>query len=204
MDIIVLNAPPQSGKDEISAYLCKGNPNIHHEEVKELLFEVAVRSAGISRELWDSLYTRRYKEKPTPYLMIDGFFASPREWMIHCSENVIKPLFGKSAFGTAAVEKLKKKYDTHEDVVVFSDGGFKEEIAALSAYAASTGGHFFLARIHRKGYDWGNDSRNWLYLEENGIGGHEKDFDNLEGGMIDCAEEILEWARAISYGEDDA
>ena len=49
MDIIVLNAPPQSGKDEISAYLCKGNPNINHEEVKELLFEVAIRSAGISR-----------------------------------------------------------------------------------------------------------------------------------------------------------
>ena len=46
MDIIVLNAPPQSGKDEISAYLCKGNPNINHEEVKELLFEVAIRSAG--------------------------------------------------------------------------------------------------------------------------------------------------------------
>lgn len=201
MDIIVLNAPPQSGKDEISAYLCKGNPNINHEEVKELLFEVATRSAGISRELWDAMYTRRYKEIPSLYLMIDGVNVSPRQWMIHCSEKVIKPLFGKSAFGKAAVEKLKQTY-ANDEVIVFSDGGFAEEIKELSDYAYSTGGEFFLARIHRKGYDWGNDSRNWLYLD--GIRGHERDFDNKEGAMIDCAEEILEWARSISYGEDDA
>lgn len=204
MDIIVLNAPPLSGKDFICKYLCDGQPNIHHEEVKELLFEVAVRTAGISRDLWDAMYTRRYKEVPSPYLIIDGVNVSPRQWMIHCSESVIKPLFGNSAFGSAAVEKLKKKYDAHEDVVVFSDGGFKEEIAALSAYAASTGGNFFLARIHRKGYDWGNDSRSWLSLEENGIGGHEKDFNNEEGKLEECAESILEWARTISYGEEYA
>ncbi|MCC3722516.1 hypothetical protein, partial [Staphylococcus haemolyticus] len=83
-----------------------------------------------------------------------------------------------------------------------SDCGFAEEIKELSDYAYSTGGEFFLARIHRKGYDWGNDSRNWLYLE--GIRGHERDFDNKEGGMIDCAEEVLEWARTISYGEENA
>ncbi len=201
MDIIVLNAPPQSGKDEISAYLCKGNPNINHEEVKELLFEVAIRSAGISRELWDAMYTRRYKEIPSPYLMIDGVNVSPRQWMIHCSEKVIKPLFGKSAFGKAAVEHLKKTY-ANDEVIVYSDGGFKEEIKELSDYAYSTGGEFFLARIHRKGYDWGNDSRNWLYLDD--IKGHERDFDNKEGGMIDCAEEVLEWARTISYGEENA
>ncbi len=92
MDIIVLNAPPLSGKDDISTYLCDGRPNLHHEEVKELLFEVAVRTAGISRDLWDAMYTRRYKEIPSPYLMIDGVNVSPRQWMIHCSEKVIATL----------------------------------------------------------------------------------------------------------------
>lgn len=201
MDIIVLNAPPLSGKDDIASYLETGHPNIFHEEVKELLFEVAVRSAGISRDLWDGLYTRRYKERPTPYLKIDGESVSPRQWMIHCSEHVVKPLFGKAAFGKAAVEHLKKTYAT-DNVIVFSDGGFKEEIQELSDYAYETGGEFFLARIHRKGYDWGNDSRNWLHLD--GVRGHERDFDNKEGGLVDCAEEVLEWARAISYGEEDA
>ncbi|QPI14686.1 hypothetical protein GECvBMG_gp142 [Salmonella phage GEC_vB_MG] len=201
MDIIVLNAPPLSGKDDISTYLCDGRPNLHHEEVKELLFEVAVRTAGISRDLWDAMYTRRYKEIPSPYLMIDGVNVSPRQWMIHCSEKVIKPLFGKSAFGKAAVEKLKQSY-ANDEVIVFSDGGFPEEIQELSDHAYATGGEFFLARIHRKGYDWGNDSRNWLYLD--GIRGHEKDFDNKEGKLTDCAESVLEWARSISYGEENA
>ncbi|HDR2377184.1 TPA: hypothetical protein QCH88_004432 [Enterobacter asburiae] len=201
MDIIVLNAPPLSGKDDISTYLCDGRPNLHHEEVKELLFEVAVRTAGISRDLWDAMYTRRYKEIPSPYLMIDGVNVSPRQWMIHCSEKVIKPLFGKSAFGKAAVEKLKQNY-ANDEVIVFSDGGFPEEIQELSDHAYATGGEFFLARIHRKGYDWGNDSRNWLYLD--GIRGHEKDFDNKEGKLTDCAESVLEWARSISYGEENA
>ncbi|UGV21686.1 methyltransferase [Cronobacter phage EspYZU08] len=201
MDIIVLNAPPLSGKDDISTYLCDGRPNLHHEEVKELLFEVAVRTAGISRDLWDAMCTRRYKEIPSPYLMIDGVNVSPRQWMIHCSEKVIKPLFGKSAFGKAAVEKLKQSY-ANDEVIVFSDGGFPEEIQELSDHAYATGGEFFLARIHRKGYDWGNDSRNWLYLD--GIRGHEKDFDNKEGKLTDCAESVLEWARSISYGEENA
>ena len=201
MDIIVLNAPPLSGKDDISTYLCDGRPNLHHEEVKELLFEVAVRTAGISRDLWDAMYTRRYKEIPSPYLMIDGVNVSPRQWMIHCSEKVIKPLFGKSAFGKAAVEKLKQNY-ANDEVIVFSDGGFPEEIRELSDHAYATGGEFFLARIHRKGYDWGNDSRNWLYLD--GIRGHEKDFENKEGKLTECAESVLEWARSISYGEENA
>ncbi len=198
MDIIVLNAPPMSGKDEICAYLCDGFPNFYHEQVKELLFEVAVRSAGITRELWNSLYTREYKERPSPYLLINGERVSPRQWMIHCSEHVIKPLFGKTAFGKAAVEHLKKTYPS-DTVIIYSDGGFPEEIKELSDYAYQTGGEFFLARIHREGYDWGNDSRNWLYL--NGIRGHEKDFDNLEGKMFECADEVRDWARHISYGE---
>lgn len=201
MDIIVLNAPPYSGKDEIAKLMARDYPNIAHEEVKKLLFEVAIRTAGVSQELWDSLYTRRYKEVPTPYLQIDGVSVSPRQWMIHCSENVIKPLFGNSAFGSAAVERIKKLY-ANDNVVVFSDGGFKEEIAALSAHAAATHGNFFLARIHRPGYDWNGDSRTWLSLEKDGIGGYEKDFTNKEGSLGECAEEIIDWCRSISYGEE--
>lgn len=198
MDIIVINAPPRSGKDEICKLLVKESPNVAHEEVKELLFQIAVSSAGITRPLWDALYTREYKEKPTPYLQINGVQCSPREWMIHCSETIVKPHFGKSAFGRAAVERLKNNYASDE-IIIYSDGGFAEELAELSDYAYGTGGEFFLARVHREGCDWGNDSRTWLSLADNGIFGHERDFENQEGLLHVCAEEIFEWARKISY-----
>lgn len=190
MHILVLNAPPGAGKDAICSYLCENISGVFHEEVKKLLFEVAVRSSGVSKDLWNSLYDRRYKEKPCPYLQIDGEHVSPREWMIHCSENVIKPIFGQNAFGKAAVENLKKN---HQEawLVVFSDGGFKEEILELSNYAYETGGKFFLARIHREGCDWGNDSRNWLCLD--GIRGYERDFENIDGKMEECAKSIHKW-----------
>ena len=103
MHILVLNAPPGAGKDAICSYLSENISGVFHEEVKKLLFEVATRSAGVSKDLWNSLYDRRYKEKPCPYLQIDGIQVSPRKWMIHCSENVIKPIFGQNAFVKAAL-----------------------------------------------------------------------------------------------------
>lgn len=202
VQIIILNAPPMSGKDEIAEYLST-EYGVIHLEVKELLFQVAVRAAGITRPLWDALYTRDYKERPTPYLMINGERVSPREWMIHCSENLIKPLFGKDAFGKAAVQDLIKRNLRPGSVVVFSDGGFIEELLPLSHYANSTGGSLVLARIERYGYGWGKDSRSYLQLKENGVPGHEKDFTNREGSLGSCADEIWDWATKIHNKEED-
>lgn len=197
MKILILNAPPQSGKDEIAEYLSE-NYGAVHMEVKELLFQVAVRAAGISRPLWDALYQRDYKEVPTPYLMINGVTVSPRQWMIHCSEKVIKPLFGKNAFGKAAVQELINRKLRPNSVVVFSDGGFREEIGSISDFAHATDGGFYLARVHREGYDWGSDSRNWLYLDN--LQGKEIDIKNEEGMLAQCAEDIWDW---IHKGEED-
>lgn len=199
LKIVVLNAPPSSGKDQIAEYLSEEYGAVH-VEVKELLFEVAVRAAGVTRPLWDALYTREYKEIPTPYLMINGVSVSPRQWMIHCSEKVIKPTFGKDAFGRAAVQDLINRRLRPGSVVVFSDGGFKEEIGNLSDFANEGGGRFFLARITRKGYGWGNDSRSYLYLD--GMKGREADFENLENQLVDCAEDIWMWVNK-DYDEDE-
>lgn len=187
--VLVLNAPPMSGKDQIAKYFAEEYGAIHLE-VKELLFQIAVRASGVSRPMWDAMYTREYKEIPSPYLMINGVNVSPRQWMIHCSETVIKPLFGKDAFGKAAVEDLINRKLRPNSVVVFSDGGFREEIGSLSDFAANEGG-FYLARIHRDGYDWGSDSRNWLYLDN--LQGKETDVKNEEGMLVQCAEQIWNW-----------
>ena len=204
MDVIVLNAPMKSGKDYLSDLLVgimeqNGIPAAHRE-VKEMLFSVAIKAAGITPQLWTAIYDRHYKEEPSPYLMIDGKHVSPREWMIHCSEDLIKPMFGKHAFGDAAVNALRKDYPEGEGVIIYSDGGFIEEVERLSEYAYSTGGDFMLVRVHREGYGWGIDSRSYLNLALNSVRGYEMDVDNKEGRALECAETIAEVFFAVKEG----
>lgn len=201
--VVVLNAPMKSGKDEISKIFVE-KFGCYHMEVKEMLFEAAVRAAGISRKLWDALYEREYKERPSPYLMINGEHVSPRQWMIHISENVMKPLFGNSVFGEAAAEKIRKlRADgTIKDgqPIVFSDGGFIEEIQSLSRSADE----FFLARVHRidengQYFGWGEDSRRYVYLGD--VEGEEEDFDNKPDKLLECALDIWSWVAGLE-GKD--
>lgn len=204
MDVIVLNAPMKSGKDYLADLLVgimdqNGIPAAHRE-VKEMLFSVAIKAAGITPQLWAAIYDRHYKEEPCPYLMVDGKHVSPREWMIHCSEDLIKPVFGKHAFGDAAVNALRKDYPKGEGVIIYSDGGFIEEVERLSEYAYSTGGNFMLVRVHRKGYDWGIDSRSYLNLALNSVRGYEMDIDNKEGCALECAETIAEVFFSVKEG----
>lgn len=204
MDVIVLNAPMKSGKDYLSDLLVgimeqNGIPAAHRE-VKEMLFSIAIKAAGITPQLWTAIYDRHYKEEPSPYLMIDGKHVSPREWMIHCSEDLIKPVFGKHAFGDAAVNALRKDYPEGEGVIIYSDGGFIEEVERLSEYAYSTGGDFMLVRVHREGYGWGIDSRSYLNLALNNVRGYEIDIDNKEGRALECAETIAEVFFAVKDG----
>lgn len=204
MDVIVLNAPMKSGKDYLADLLVgimdqNGIPAAHRE-VKEMLFSAAIKAAGITPQLWAAIYDRHYKEEPSPYLMIDGKHVSPREWMIHCSEDLIKPLFGSHAFGDAAVNALRKDYPEGEGVIIYSDGGFIEEVERLSEYVYSTGGDFMLVRVHREGYGWGIDSRSYLNLALNSVRGYEMDIDNKEGRALECAETIAEVFFAVKEG----
>jgi hypothetical protein len=45
------------------------------------------------------------------------------------------------------------------DVFIFSDGGFIDEVNALAA----TGMYVIVARLHRKGYTFEHDSRDYIY-----------------------------------------
>jgi hypothetical protein len=204
MDVIVLNAPMKSGKDYLADLLVgimdQNCIPAAHREVKEMLFSVTIKAAGITPQLWTAIYDRHYKEEPSPYLMIDGKHVSPREWMIHCSEDLIKPMFGKHAFGDAAVNALRKDYPEGEGVIIYSDGGFIEEVERLSEYAYSTGGDFMLVRVHREGYGWGIDSRSYLNLALNSVRGYEMDIDNKEGRALECAETIAEVFFAVKEG----
>ena len=79
---------------------------------------------------------------------------SPRDAMIHMSENVLKPLFGKDVFGIMAAKSLE------DGVNIFSDGGFAEEVQCLLDEVGVD--NFMLIHVTRKGCSFEGDSRDYV------------------------------------------
>lgn len=150
---IVLNGPPGSGKDFAADFIAK-NFSFTHKEFKEPLYKMAGALADFcgmgSKGFLMAVESRYFKDQADCTLAN----RTPREAMIAVSENMIKPVFGADVFGQlAAAEVLKAAGD-----VVFSDGGFNEEVAALG----SAGIDVFIIKLRRDGCDFSNDSRDYI------------------------------------------
>lgn len=155
---IIFNAPPNAGKDiatdHIVNYLSSKGVAAYHKEVKENLFKAVKSAYGVSDSEWDMLYQREFKEYPSHHLRIGNFDTSPRNAMIHISENVLKPLFGKDVFGIMAAKSLE------DGVNVFSDGGFPEEVQCILDEVGVD--NFLLVHVTREGCSFEGDSRNYV------------------------------------------
>lgn len=183
-DIIILNGPPGCGKDAIAKRLVELMPTFAHHEVKHRLVELAVCMSGLTYDGWQYLQQREFKEKPTPVL--GGL--SPRGFLIHISENVMKPLYGNRYFGDAAAARVAA---SSAKTIVFSDGGFAEEVAALSQV-----GYVHLIHIHREGYTFSGDSRSYLDANAPYLSTYlkvEQTEGELDDAVHDIALHMIEW-----------
>lgn len=212
--VVTLNGPAGSGKDAICEQmrldsLSNGSVFVHLE-IKAFLFNVALKTSGLSKKLWEALYEREYKEVPTPYLQVNGKHVSPRQWMIHCSENVIKPLFGDTAFGDAAARDLQKVVDAYADddrdlVIGFSDGGFPMESIPLMKVVGDQ--NYFICRLHREvpdqagvNYSFAGDSRSYLYPKDFEGTGHMPNFvdiQNINGAIEVTSQKIYQLTKEL-------
>lgn len=156
MRVIILNGPPNIGKDTLGNNVQQliGWPRM---EFKEALYRETASYYGVDLVTFAMLASgRTTKEVPMPTL--GGL--SPRQAMIHVSEEVIKPKFGKQFFGAKAYE-LIQTLDGSTDTVVFSDGGFVEE----AAYLVGMGCEVHIIQLHAEGRDFGNDSRDYVTVD---------------------------------------
>lgn len=148
--VIIFNGPPGSGKDEACNYML-GVFNCVHMMFKDKLFELVLAIYNVDHEEFFELYNNREtKEEPTCLLRGE----SPRSAMIKVSEEIIKPNLGKDYFGLAAAENMP----TH-GMVVFSDGGFDEELGPVYD---ECDGNMYIVRLHRDGCNYDNDSRSYI------------------------------------------
>jgi hypothetical protein len=152
---VILNGPAGSGKDTIAKaykekYEIKEMP-VHIMAFKDALYKAAFKifSSVLDWHAFKMLCTHRVlKEEPT-----DVFFGmSPRQMLIHVSENIIKPLYGNDYFGRKVVEAAEGL----EGIILLTDGGFHEEINPLPETTTT------IVQVHREGCDFVGDSRTYI------------------------------------------
>ena len=148
--IILFNGPPGSGKDEAANIL-----ELHqfeHLSFKEELFKATFTEFCVSEEWFMSGYDdRTIKERPEKELR----GKSRRDAMIHTSENVIKPNYGKSFFGNKVASRVipGRNY-------VISDCGFLEEVQPLIDKVGSE--NVLVVQMAREDCSFENDSRRYI------------------------------------------
>lgn len=177
--IIILNAPPHAGKDTIGKMLIDTTNFYHivHMSFKAPMFEIAKAILGERRyDMFIAAYNdRSQKERGQSFL--NG--KSPREFMIWISEDVIKPQFGKHYFGERFSERAKEVGRFHP--IVCTDGGFPDEVIKL----VEDGHTVKLCRLHRTGFTFQGDSRDYISLPDDiwhGVNGYEEsDFILIDG-----------------------
>lgn len=158
--VIVLNGPPNSGKDFIADGICKyyslTNTYVAHRRFKTALWKATADDFYVNIKDFISLATDR-RTKDLPNDMLGGL--SPRQAMIKTSEEYIKPLFGNDYFGKALLDEIG-----YEHVCVISDGGFGAEIQPL--IDSSIIDKIVIVNINAKDCSFEGDSRRYITKDD--------------------------------------
>ncbi len=190
--LIYLNGPPSVGKDTIGLAL-------HHDfhctihRFKEQLITLVLEVYNVSRAEFLELY--KNKESSTP--LLGG--RSPRQALIHMSEEVIKPAFGDAYFGQATARSIDLE-DIKEGGIVMTDCGFATEVnEVVKAYPDRK---HILVRLGRAGCNFKLDSRS--YIKDNEfLGNHTLDVHCLNNPTI-AAGQVLTAINELRMGTRNA
>lgn len=163
--VVVLNGPPNSGKDTLADQLCcqyrEDGYLAERRAFKDGLIELAAKlmlvDEGWFRKVCDD---RDQKERAQPQL--GGL--SPRQALIFVSEDVVKPKLGDNYFGRFMAQNL-----TEGAIHFVSDGGFLRELVPVMDLVGRD--NLLVVHLHREGCTFEGDSRDYVPLTEIRWGG---------------------------------
>lgn len=180
--VIVFNGPPGCGKDEAANHLNRLYFKASHKRFKDKLFEItAILNCVDRQDLEVTWYTRELKEQPREEL--NG--RSPRGALIHTSEDVVKPHFGKDFFGKALAESITT------EITFVSDSGFLDELLPVINKVGAE--NVLVVRVIRPGYTFVGDSRDFLsHVELKKLGVEYKDIVN-KSTLEDFKQEVQDY-----------
>lgn len=148
--IYIFNGPPGAGKDEACIFFKE--KGFKHLSFKYELFKQVFLYFNIDKEWFMNGYDNR-ETKEQPEERLQGM--SRRQAMIHVSEDIIKPKYGKEFFGQQLASQLKQ-----EEYYCVSDGGFSEELHPIINTIGAE--NILIVQLGRNGYDFSSDSRRYF------------------------------------------
>lgn len=169
--IIFFNGPPSSGKDTSADFIHgRLGSSVYRYKMALPLKESCHKMLGLEGSLEE---LEPLKELPIKFLVQSGVIGNfvpnklvketgemtLRQFYIHFSENVMKPMFGDDVFGRIAVEYLSR-CDT--PIATISDSGFALEAMPIINYFGAE--NIRLVRVFRPGKTFAGDSRNYVEL----------------------------------------
>lgn len=153
--VILLNGPAGSGKDTVAdmmAHVYSGNERVQRLAFKDELYRKTAEHFQVDLVWFKEVATDRVlKEEKNSKILLDGAPISPRHALIHVSEYIIKPLYGKGYFGACLAARLK------DGINIVSDSGFYEE--TLEVLQATPVGTVIVVNIERGDLTFVGDSR---------------------------------------------
>ena len=155
MKVLILNGPPHSGKDTIGSMLMEQIP-CFITSFKFDLYQETSNFFRVGSDWFKDVATDR-KYKDCVHFEELGF-RTPREALIYVSEEVSKPKYGKDHYGQLAKLRIAEACKSNS-IVIFTDGGFSDEIAPLKEIADVT-----IVQLHGRG-TFANDSRDYVELD---------------------------------------
>lgn len=211
--VVLLNGAPASGKDTAAGFLLELFGEGKQLNFKDALYRETAKYFGVDlNEFIKAATDRNTKEAPSRKLFdpASNFFVrvlmlllsmirpvgfSPRQALIHVSENIIKPKFGKTFFGNQLAMAVA---DSIENIFFVADSGFIDEVKPLveSGYIVK------VIRIHRDGCTFAGDSRTFLKDEDlKELGIDVVDLDN-NGTLEELKDKLLDLATGFVIGMD--
>jgi len=146
--LVLVSGPPGCGKDLFSGMLAERLPAARVDKVAARLKELTHRFFGIESFHGSFEGVKGHTN--------DRFWGlSPREAYTAFSEQLIKPLFGKTYLGRYLLAKFW--FDSSSKVFIVSDAGFADECGVLITYFGAN--RTTLVRVSRAGCTFHGDSR---------------------------------------------
>lgn len=186
---VLLNGPPGSGKDTLAGRLV-GSSNLPMKIVKfaaPIKRIVAATYFGGDYEAFQRFDTFEMKNIPH-----DRFFGkSCRQVQISTSEDWLKILHGQNVFGDILANDIQESPGAYECFHIVSDSGFRAEAEVLINRFNPE--NVLLVRIHREGFTYAGDSRNYIYLDDLGV--RSLDIKNEENKAADAVNAINDFIK---------
>ncbi|USL89767.1 hypothetical protein [Vibrio phage vB_VpaP_M9] len=165
---IILNGPPGIGKDTLAEILRdRYLMNAFNLAVKDALYRDAAKHVGMALPKFIALASDR-NTKDVGQIELGG--KSPREVLIHVSEDIIKPQFGADYYGQMAGARAAEVLE-YGRIPVFTDCGFPEEAVSVADFIEHSpmGGEVLVVRMYGRGCTFANDSRKYLTVKHPAI-----------------------------------